>query len=76
MAMVQPYHIETKCGYVWTGAGYSDDDRDAKFFDAEEEAYAEIDTLDLQEVFVECFQRYSETSSPKIYNATREREAA
>lgn len=76
MAMVQPYHIETADGLVWTGAGFSYDDLDAQFFDSEEEAYTEIDTLDLQEVFVECFQRYSETSSPKIYNATSAREAA
>jgi len=76
MAMVQPYHIETADGLVWTGAGYSYDDLDAQFFDTEEDALFEIHTLDLQEVFVERFTRYSSTTFPKIYDATSERAAA
>jgi len=75
MAMVQPYHIETADGLVWTGAGYSYDDLDAQFFDTEEDALFEIHTLDLQEVVVESYQRYSSTSFPKIYDATEARAA-
>ena len=75
MAMVQPYHIETADGLVWTGAGYSYDDLDAQFFDTEEDALFEIHTLDLQEVFVERVSRYSSTSFPKIYDATEARAA-
>lgn len=75
MAMVQPYHIETADGLVWTGAGFSYDDLDAQFFDTEEDALFEIHTLDLQEVFVESYQRYSRTSFPKIYDATEARAA-
>lgn len=75
MSIVTPYHIETLCGYVWTGSGFSDDDRDAQFFDTEEDALFEIHTLDLQEVFVETYQRYSSTTFPKIYAATEARAA-
>lgn len=76
MAMVQPYHIETADGLVWTGSGFSYDDLDAQFFDTEEDALLEIHTLDLQEVFVESYKRYSSTTFPKIYDATSERAAA
>lgn len=75
MAMVQPYHIETADGLVWTGAGFSYDDADAQFFYTEEDALFEIHTLDLQEVFVETYQRYSSTTFPKIYDATEARAA-
>lgn len=75
MAMVQPYHIETADGLCWTGAGFSYEDADAQFFDTEEEALFEIHTLDLQEVFVETYQRYSSTTFPKIYDATEARAA-
>lgn len=75
MAMVQPYHIETADGLVWTGAGFSYDDLDAQFFDTEEDALFEIHTLDLQEVFVERFSRYSAVPQTKLYDATEARAA-
>lgn len=75
MAMVQPYHIETADGLVWTGAGFSYDDADAQFFDTEEEALFEIHTLDLQEVFIERFTRYSAVPQKKLYDATEARAA-
>jgi len=75
MAMVTLFRIETMCGLCWTGGGFSYDDADALEFDTEEDALFEIHTLDLQEVVVESYQRYSSTSFPKIYDATEARAA-
>lgn len=76
MSIVTLFRIETACGMVWSGGGFSYDDLDAQFFDTEEDALFEIHTLDLQEVFVERVTRYSSTTFPKIYDATSERAAA
>lgn len=74
-SMVSLYRIETLCGLMWTGAGFSYDDRDALEFDTEDEAITEVVTLDLQEVTVEKITRYSATPQPKTYNATEARAA-
>jgi hypothetical protein len=75
MAIFTLFRIETACGMVWSGGGFSYDDADALEFDTEEDALFEIHTLDLQEVFVERVTRYSSTSLPKIYDATEARAA-
>lgn len=75
MAVISLYRIETLCGCVWTGAGFSYDDLDALKFDTEEAALAEVTTLDLQEVTVEKISSYSATPQPKTYNATEARAA-
>lgn len=75
MAVISLYRIESLCGLMWTGAGFSYDDRDALEFDTEDEAITEVDTLDLQEVTVELIARYSATPQPKTYNATEARAA-
>ena len=75
MSIVSLFRIETMCGLCWTGGGFSYEPEDALEFDTEEDALFEIHTLDLQEVFVERFTRYSSTTFPKIYDATEARAA-
>jgi hypothetical protein len=48
------YRIETFCGLVWTGKGFSYDAMDAEPFDTEAEALEAAS--DLADVFVEKFQ--------------------
>jgi hypothetical protein len=76
MGMIALYRIETFCGMVWTGGGFSYDEADAVEFDTDDEALEEIETLGLLDVYAERFERYSSVPAPKIYAATEARNAA
>jgi len=75
MAVIQLYRIETMCGLCWTGGGFSYEPADAEPYDTEDDAYAEIEALGLQDVFVERVGRYSAVPQTKLYDATEARAA-
>lgn len=76
MAMLSLYRIETFCGMVWTGAGFSYDELDAEEFETDEEALSEIEKLGLLDVYAERFERYSTVPARTVYAATDERRTA
>lgn len=74
MAMITLWQIETFCGMVWTGAGFSYDELDAETFLTVDEALEEIEKLGLQDVYAERFQR--SVPARTVYAATEERRVA
>lgn len=75
MAIVSLWRIETFCGMVWSGAGFSYDEADAETYSTDDEALEEITALGLQDVYAERFERYSSREA-KVYAATQERSVA
>lgn len=73
--MLTLWRIETMCGMCWTGGGFSYEPADAETYKTEDEAYAEVEALGLQDVFVERFQKYSAVPQKKLYDATEARAA-
>ena len=76
MAMITLWQIETFCGLVWTGAGFSYDELDAETFMTADEALDEIERLGLLDVYAERFERYSASPAIRVYDAANENRSA
>lgn len=76
MAIVSLWRIETFCGMVWSGAGFSYDEADAETYSTDDEALEEITALGLVDCYAERFERYSAVPARTVYAATEERRTA
>ena len=76
MAILTLWRIETFCGMVWTGGGFSHDEADAETYSTDYEALEEITALGLVDCYAERFERYSAVPARTVYAATEERRAA